>query len=100
MGATNLNVVLGSQNCVFDKAGIGYKPMFKKKTRTFISSFKHSSNHTSPFQTCFYCLHKGHTIRRCRVRLYDVPNGLVRWIPKGNINSSRPKANRVSIFIK
>ena len=33
MGMTNLNVVLGSQNCVFDKAGIGFKPLFKKKTR-------------------------------------------------------------------
>jgi len=27
-GTTNLNVILVSQNCVFDKAGIGYKPKF------------------------------------------------------------------------
>ena len=62
MGTTNLNVVLGSQNCVFDKARIGFKPMFKKKTRKFSSFFKTGSQHTSRFQTCFYCLHKGHTI--------------------------------------
>jgi len=28
MGTTNLNVVLGSQNCVFDKARISFKPVF------------------------------------------------------------------------
>ena len=99
-GTTNLNVVLGSQNCVFDKAGIGFKPMFKKKTRKFSSFFKTSCQHTSHFQTCFYCLHIGHTIRSCRARLYDVPNGRMRWIPKGSINHSGPKANRVPGFIK
>jgi len=65
-GMANLNVVLGSQNYVFDKAGIGFKPMFKKKTRKFSSFFKTSSQHTSHFQTCFYCLQIGHTIRSCR----------------------------------
>jgi len=60
LGTANLNVVLGFQNCVFDKVGIGYKPMFKKKTRKFINFFKHSNLHTSPFQTCFYWLHKVH----------------------------------------
>jgi len=100
MGTANLNVVLGSQNCVFDKAGIGFKPLFKKKTRKFSSFFKTGSQHTSCFQTCFYCLHKGHTIRSCRARLYEVPNGRMKWIPKGSINSSGPKANRVLVFIK
>jgi len=70
MGTTNLNVVLGSQHCVFDKAEIGFKPLFKKKTRKFSSFFKTGSQHTSRFQTCFYCLHKGHTMRSCRARLY------------------------------
>jgi len=100
MGTTNLNVVLGSQNCVFDKVRIGFKPMFKTKTRKFSSFFKTSSQHTSHFQTCFYCLHIGHTIRNCRARLYDVPNGRMRWIHKGNIKNSGPKANRVPGFIK
>jgi len=43
MGTTNLNVVLGSQNCVFYKVGIGFKPLFKKKTRKFSSFFKTGS---------------------------------------------------------
>jgi len=100
MRTKNLNVVLGSQNCLFDKARLGYKPKLQKKTRKFSNFFKHNNRQTSPFQTCFYCLHKGHTIRSCRVRLFDVPNGLVRWIPKGSLNSYGPKANRVPIFIK
>jgi len=100
MGTKNLNVVLGSQNCVFDKAGIAFKPLFKKKTRKFSSFFKTSSQHTLRFQTCFYCLHKGHTIRSCRVRLYEVPNGRMKWIPKGSINSFGPKANRIPGFMK
>jgi len=100
METTNLNAVLGSQNWVFDKAGIGFKPLSKKKIRKFSSFFKTGSQHISRFQTCFYCLHKGHTLRSCRVRLYEVPNGHMKWMPKGNINSFRPKANRVPIFIK
>jgi len=43
MGTTNLNVVLGSQNCVFEKDRIGFKPMFKMKTRKFSSFFKTGS---------------------------------------------------------
>jgi len=100
MGTKNLNAILGSQNCVLDIAGLGFKPKFQKKIGKFSSFFKYNIKHTSPFQNCFCCLHKGHTIRSCRVRLYDVPNGLLRWIPKGSINNFGPKANRVPIFIK
>jgi len=49
MGMTNLNVVLGSQHCVFDKAGIDFKPMFEKETRKFSNFFKRGSQHTSLF---------------------------------------------------
>ena len=44
MGTANLNAVLGSQNCVFDKAVIGFKPLFKKKTRKFSSFSKLVAN--------------------------------------------------------
>jgi len=100
MGTKNLNVVLGSQNCVFEKAGIGFKLMFKKKIRKFSSFFKTSNQHTSRFQSCFYYLHKGYTMRSCRARLYEVPNSCMKWIPKDSINSSGPKTNRVPVFIK
>ena len=36
MGMTNLNAILSSQNCVFDKAGLGLKPKFWKKTKKFV----------------------------------------------------------------
>jgi len=31
MGTTNLNAILGSQNCVFEKASIGYQIGFQRK---------------------------------------------------------------------
>jgi len=43
MRMANLNAVLGFQNCVFDKAGIGFKPLFKKKTKKFSSFIKTGS---------------------------------------------------------
>jgi len=99
MGTANLNVVMGSQYCVFDKAEIGFKLVFrKKKNRKFSSFFKHSKKQASPFQTYFHCFHKGHSSRTCRIRLFDVPNGLVRWVPKVTFNSFGPKFNRLSIF--
>jgi len=41
-GEANLEVVLGSQNCVFGKAGLGYNPSFQKKTKKFSSFFSKS----------------------------------------------------------
>ena len=40
MGTVNLNSILGSQNCVFEKAGIGYQIGFKGKQRKYNSFFK------------------------------------------------------------
>ena len=34
-GEANLEVVLGSQNCLFGKVGLGYNPSFQKKTKKF-----------------------------------------------------------------
>jgi len=99
LGTTNSNAVLGSQNYVFGKAGIGYKPKFQKKTRKFTSFIKYYNKHTLLFQACVYYLNKGHTARNCRVRLFDVSNGYVRWIPKGDHNSFGPEVNMVPTFI-
>jgi len=35
MGTSNLNVLLGSQNCVFNKACINFQDGFKKKVKKF-----------------------------------------------------------------
>ena len=73
MGTTNLNALLGSQNCVFNKASIGFQDGLPKKVKKFSSFFYHGSISYSSLVTCFYCLERGHTIRRCRTRLYYLP---------------------------
>jgi len=57
MGTANLNAILGSQNCVFEEADIGYQCDFQGKQKKFRSFFK-SNEQSSPFMTCFYCLRK------------------------------------------
>jgi len=44
---------------------------------------------------CFYCMKKGHSVRNCRIRKFDVPKGLVRWVPKNITNICGPKFNRI-----
>jgi len=94
MGTANLNALLGSQNCVFNKAGIGFQKGFLEKVKKFSSFFYHGSTSYSSRVTCFYCLERGHTVRRCRTRLYYLSKGLVKWVPKGTINMNGPKINR------
>ena len=94
MGTENLNALLGSQDCVFNKAGIGFQEGFPKKVKKFSSFFYHGSTSYSSPVTCFYCLERGHTVRRCRTRLYYLPKGLVKWVPKGTVNMNGPKINR------
>lgn len=31
--------------------------------------------------TCFYCIKKGYTSNKCRIKHYDVPSGRYVWIP-------------------
>jgi len=92
-GTANLNALLGSQNCVFNKADIGFQEGFPKKVKKFSSFFYHgSTSYCSPV-TCFYCLERGHIVRQCRTRLYYLPKGLVKWVPKGTVNMNGPKIN-------
>ena len=30
--------------------------------------------------TCFYCMKKGHTLNKCNIKHYDVPNGKYTWM--------------------
>jgi len=83
-GEANLEVVLGSQNCEFGKVGLGYNPTFKKKTKKFPSFFSKSKPNDMSFISCNYCMKKGHVIKNCYARKYDVPKGVMKWIPKGS----------------
>jgi len=82
-GKANLEVVLGSQNCVFGKAGLGYTPILEKKANKFSSFFSKSEPNAMPFISCNYCMKKGYILKNCHVRKYDVPKGFMKWIPKG-----------------
>ena len=79
-GKANLEAVLGSQNCVFGKAELGYTPIHEKKAKKFSTFFSKSEPNVMPFISCNYCMKKGH----CNVRKYDVPKGIMKWIPKGS----------------
>jgi len=59
-GKANLEVVLGSQNCVFGKAGLGYTPTYEKKAKKFSSFFSKSEPNSMPFISCNYCMNKSH----------------------------------------
>ena len=91
MGTANLNVILGSQNCVFEKAGIGYQIGFQRKQKKYNSFFKTDAQQLSSPLTCFYCMRKGHSVKNCKIRKFDMPKGLDRWVPKSTSNAVGPK---------
>jgi len=94
MGTANLNAILGSENCVFEKVGIGYQTGFQRKQK-YSSFFKIDAQQFSPPLTCFYCMRKGHSMKNCKIRKFDVPKRLVRWVPKSTSNTAGPKFNWV-----
>ena len=75
-GRDNLESLIGSQNDVFNKNGIGYNPgkvnnvkklsSFFVPTKTRFSSFN-SGKKAYPI-TCFHCMQYGHTSRTCIAR--------------------------------
>jgi len=83
MGKDNLEALLSSQNCAYDRVSIGYKLVFQNKVKQFKNLFSFKKSNTSPFTTCFYCMRNGHTIKNDKIRKFDVPKGLFKWMPKG-----------------
>jgi len=81
-GKTNLEVVFGSQNCVFGKVGLGYTHIHEKKAHKFSSFFSKSEPNAMSFNSCNYYMEKGRVLKNCYARKYDVPKGLMKWIPK------------------
>jgi len=72
MGTANLNAILGSQNCVFEKAGIGYQIGFQGKQRKYNNFVKTNEQQFSSPMTCFYCMRKSHYVRNYKIRKFDV----------------------------
>ena len=83
-GQDNLEKLLGSQRMSFNKEGIGYNPLNKKKAykNFFIKETSKNESHT----TCNYCLRNGHISHSCPLRKTN--NKIIQvWVPKG----TRPK---------
>jgi len=95
MGTANLNAILGSQNCGFEKAGIGYQTGFQRKQKKYNSFFKIDAQQFSSPLTYFYCMRKDHSMKNCKIKKFDVLKGLVRWVPKRTSNTAGPKFNWV-----
>ena len=66
LGRNNLDILLGKQRCVFDKAGLGYNP--KSQQKLYKNFFASSSISSSPFITCFHCSNIGHSASTCYIR--------------------------------
>ncbi|KAL5159207.1 hypothetical protein HKD37_15G043562 [Glycine soja] len=65
-GKNNLDIILGKQRCVFNKARLGYNPKNKKNmNKNFLTSTQKTS---SPFLTCFYYDKKGHSASKCYIK--------------------------------
>ena len=89
-GRENLESLLGSQNVVFNKNGLGYTPGNATNVKKLSSFFVPAKSVFSAFNsgkkashvTCFYCMKSGHTSRSCIARKHLVPKNLAKWLPK------------------
>ena len=90
-GRNNLNMLLGNQRCVFDKAGIGYDLIKKQKNLNII--FEKAPLMTHPHITCHYCRKKGHYISYCPFKKNMNMRIKKIWIIKGSnkTNQEGPK---------
>ena len=81
IGKNNLDIILGKQKCVFNKAGLGYKP--DKQQKFYKNFFASTQKYSYPFLTCFYCHKKGHDISTCYFKK-NSNNIKMIWVPKGS----------------
>ena len=84
-GQKGLDLLLGSQKCVYDRAGIGYNPLAKQKL------YKNMFVKTTPQQThkitCAFCNANGHTIYSCYIKNYVKKGWKTMWVPKENVTN-------------
>ena len=79
-GQKNLDLLLGSQRCVYDRAGIGHNTSTKQKL--YKNIFVESTSFSTQKISCTYCNTEGHTKNTCYVKKC-VRKGLKTiWVPK------------------
>ena len=70
----------------FGKARLGFNPQSKQnKFSNCFSKLPEKQpieKSKQPVITCFYCMKRGHFVRFSKIRIYFVPKGIMRWIPK------------------
>jgi len=91
IGKNNLDIILGKQRHVFDKAGLGYKT--NKQQKFYKNFFASTQKYSFPFLTYFYCGKKGHGTSTCYFKK-NSNNIKMIWIPKGSFiktNTQGPK---------
>ena len=75
-GKSNFESVLASQNCVFGRAGLSFNP--QNKQDKFSKKFPKLPvkqpivKSKQPVVTCFYCMKRGHSVRFCSQRFYEM----------------------------
>ena len=79
-----MEVLLESQNCVFEK--LVWSTNLNKNQNKVVQSFLNIVKHT-PFVTWFYWFRIGHSVINFIVKKYDIPNDLVRRVPKSTYNN-------------
>lgn len=79
-GRDTLDVILGKQRCIFDKAGLGFEPT--KKQRFYQNFFVKATSSSCPFTTCNYCGKRGHILHSCPFKRNTYVGAKQVWVPK------------------
>ena len=85
-GQKNLELLLGSQKCAFDKSGIGYKPHAKQKFYKIF--FVKPTPKVEVNATCNYCNAFGHLSHRRSIKR-NVFGINMMWVPKETKNNTQ-----------
>ena len=88
LGKKNFDMRISEQKCIFEKQGLGFKPIMKKNILK--NHFIKASN--SCHIRCHYCNTHGHTSIDCHIRKGMHIGTKTRWIPKSSrTNTHGPK---------
>ena len=89
-GQKNLDNLLNSKKCVFDKGGLRYKPNLKQK---YYKNYFVRATSTNDQIVCHYCNGNGHMSFRCPVKRNIYYGVKCIWVPKGTkSNTQGPKS--------
>jgi hypothetical protein len=81
-GRDNLDKLLSSQRCVYDRAGIGYNP--ENKQKEFNNLFVRKSSYQASY-LCNTCGRNTHTTKNCSFGKSSSKCRKLAWVPKGTI---------------